>query len=63
MTPKQEQRMVLLEQFAHVEVVQLKKDAEALGMPTRFLKALDEMKEYAEFAQRSLTRDATPVGQ
>lgn len=54
MTPKQQVRSDRLERLAHVDLVQLKAEAQALGLPARFLRSLDEMKEYSEQARRQL---------
>jgi hypothetical protein len=63
MTPKQQQRADLLERFAESDVVRLRKEAKALGMPTRFIKALDEMKAYAEHSRVELTLQTSKSGQ
>lgn len=55
MTPRQQQRAELLKQFAESDIVRLRDDAKALGMPARFIKALDEMKAYAEHSRVELS--------
>lgn len=54
MTPRQQQRIELLKQFSDVDIVRFRENAKNLGMPNRFIKALDEMKAYAEHSQMEL---------